>query len=65
MEWTSLRGADKLKVLHHLPEKIPDIIPSEDGNKIRQLWKVQSDKYMQVHIIIVYLGLSGHIYYNG
>ena len=60
MEWTSLRGADKLKVLHHLPEKIPDIIPSEDGIKIKQLWKVQPTCVIS-YIIRLYLGLSGHI----
>ena len=62
MEWTSLCGADKLKGLHHLPEKIPDIIPSEDGIKIKQLWKVQPIATCVIsYIIRLYLGLSGHI----
>uniref|UniRef100_A0A1X7USZ2 Uncharacterized protein n=1 Tax=Amphimedon queenslandica TaxID=400682 RepID=A0A1X7USZ2_AMPQE len=37
-EWTSLRGNDRKKLLLKLPPAIPDIIPGDNGDKIKKIW---------------------------
>uniref|UniRef100_A0A1X7V662 Uncharacterized protein n=1 Tax=Amphimedon queenslandica TaxID=400682 RepID=A0A1X7V662_AMPQE len=38
-EYTSLRGADRKKLLQRLPSEICGIIPGSNGIKITELWK--------------------------
>lgn len=38
-EWTSLRGNDRKTLLRFLPPSIPDLLPNNNGIKIK-LWKV-------------------------
>ena len=42
LEWTSLRGSDRKKLLERLPAKILEIFDDEQqlGIKIANLWKV-------------------------
>ena len=40
MEWPSLLGNDKLKLLKHLPEKLSDCHPAEMVTEVQTLWKV-------------------------
>ena len=38
LEWTSLRGGDRKKLLTKLPPFIPDIVPNDNGLKTQNLW---------------------------
>jgi len=40
VEWTSLLGPDKLKLLKNLPDKLADCQPPEMVQSIQKLWKV-------------------------
>ena len=40
LEWTSLRGADRKKMVSKLPPFIKDIIPGQTGEKIQRFWMV-------------------------
>ena len=41
LEWTSLVGPDKLKVLKLLPPKFCECQPSDIGKLVEKLWKVR------------------------
>lgn len=42
MEWTSLRGHDRKKLLEKLPEIIPNkLLQGQKGEDIKRLWMVQ------------------------
>ena len=40
MEWPSLLGNDKLKLLKQLPDKLSDCHPAEMVTEVQTLWKV-------------------------
>lgn len=40
MEWPSLLGPDKIKLLKHLPNEFPDCQPTEMVRDLQNLWKV-------------------------
>ena len=40
LEWTALRGNDKLVLLKRLPPAIPLLIPDNNGQKTMKLWEV-------------------------
>lgn len=40
LQWTSLRGNDRKKLLSKLPPSIPSIITDSNGLKIKKLWMV-------------------------
>ena len=42
MEWPSLLGNDKLKLLKHLPDRFGDCQPAEIVTEVKTLWKVTS-----------------------
>ena len=41
LQWTSLRGVDRKKLLLKLPPFIPEIVPNDIREDIQRLWKVQ------------------------
>ena len=47
LEWTSLRGAHRKKMLSKLPPFIKDIIPGQTGEKIQRLWMVNCSLKLQ------------------
>ena len=40
LEWTALRGNDKLVLLERLPPAIPLLIQDNNGQKTMKLWEV-------------------------
>ena len=49
-EFTSLRGADRKKLLKNLPPHIPVIIPGDNGLKIMNLWNVSLNNYALIFL---------------
>ena len=39
LDWTSLGGAEKTKILSLLPAHFPEFLPSERSQRIAQLWE--------------------------
>ena len=48
LDWTSLGGAEKKKVLSQLPKSFPEFLPPEHCQQIAKLWKVHVSRYMLV-----------------
>jgi len=55
VDWTSLLGPDKLKLLKILPDKLTDCQPPEMVQSIQKLWKVCC--ILSITIMISFLGL--------
>ena len=66
LEWTSLRGADKKKLLWNLSSVTTQIIPGSNGFKIQELWKVilTSNDNILIYDKIYCLGFQGPLLFN-
>ena len=56
LDWTSLGGTDKRKVLSKLPAHVPEILPPNISLRIAQLWKVNI-----ADVIIIWYCICGPI----
>ena len=61
LDWTSLGGAEKMKVLSQLPKSFPKFLPPEHCQQIAKLWKVHVVFYI-VHLIYSFLKDFENVY---
>ena len=57
LEWTSLGGTDKLKLLRNLPPHFASILPPSLDGKLFQLWQVSILFSVSVHTVIIIIGV--------
>lgn len=60
-EYTSLRGAERKKLLQRLPPHICDIVPGSNGVKITELWKVW---HLNIIIIVIKIYVNSQDFWN-
>ena len=54
IEWPSLLGNDKLKLLRQLPDKLRDCHPAEMVTEVQTLWKVCLSQNISTYVPVIY-----------
>ena len=55
IEWPSLLGNDKLKLLRQLPDKLRDCHPAEMVTEVQTLWKVCLSQNISTYVPVICL----------